>query len=285
MTHPTEPDLLADDAATPTSPPVPEEARFAPPVSSGAPDPYLEMIAQAAREKDVGVVERLIAAKERLEAHQASLAFADAFIALQADLPSIDRDGRVVIYSKKDRTEDGVKEGATPIQKTPYATINSILAALRAPLAKHGFSLRFEHDTTPDNRLITTAILRHRLGHSESASTPPLQHDATGSKNSAQAVGSALTYGRRYALMAVLPIVSHAPEDADDDGVAAGRVLIDADQLAYIEQLLRDTGIDIARFLEKVRAQSLPGLTVKQYQSGLDHIREYQRRKAQKAAQ
>ena len=281
---------LGGDVVTPTSPPVPEESHGVPTTIPAAPgpDPILAMIERAARDASVDIekFERLMTMKERLEAQRASVAFAEAFANLQPELPAIDRRGRIVVFSKADREKaGGVPEGATPIQKTPYATLDDILEALRAPLARHGFSLRFEHDVTADGRIITKAVLRHRAGHEQSAATPPLKHDTTGSKNDVQAVGSALTYGRRYALMAVLPIVSHAPQDADDDGKGAGSPIIDADQLAYIEQQLRDTGSDVAKFLGTLGADpelGVAGMTVKQYQRGLELIAKKKRKLSEK---
>jgi hypothetical protein len=156
---------------------------------------------------------------------------------------------------------------------------------LRGPLGKHGFSLRFEYETQPvgdSYRIVTTAILRHRLGHEEKASTPPLQHDSTGSKNAAQAVGSSTTYGRRYALMAVLPIVSHAPQDADDDGKGAGSALIDADQLAMVQELLKETESNLDAFFNTLGATGFTDMTVKQWKRGVTLLNEKKRRAAKK---
>jgi ERF superfamily len=246
-----------------------------------APDPVLAMIERAARDPavDLAKLEGLMALRERNEAQRASVAFADALVELGADMPAIDRTGKIVVYSKIDREKPGgVPAGATPIQSTLYATFDDILEALRPVLYKHGFSLRFEHEATANGLLATAAILRHRLGHEERATTPPLKHDASGSKNDTQAVGSSLTYGRRYALMALLPIVSHAPEDSDDDGAAAGGATIDPDQIAHIEQQIRDTGSDMAKFLVALGAEAAESLTVKQYQRGLALIAEKKKR-------
>jgi hypothetical protein len=260
-----------------------EIAAPAPPPELAAPfDPILAMIERASRDPTVDIekFERLMAMKERLEADRASIAFAEAFAELGPDLPVIDRRGRIVVYSKADREKaGGVPADAEPIQKTPYAMLDDILEALRGPLHKHGFTpVRFEHQTTDDNRLITTAILRHRTGHEERATTPPLKHDSTGSKNDVQAIGSALTYGRRYALMAVLPIVSHAPQDADDDGRAAGSAPIDIDQVAYLEQQLRDTESDTAKFLATIGAPTIAEITAKQYKRAVALIADKKRR-------
>jgi ERF superfamily protein len=268
-------------APSPADQPQAPEGRPQELAPSGAPDAILAMIERAARDTavDVDKFERLMALRERVETQRASIAFAEAFAELQPDLPVIDRRGNIVVFSKTDREKaGGVPADARPIQKTPYATLDDILEALRKPLAEHGFSVRFEYQTTSDNRLATTAILRHRLGHEERATTPPLQHDTTGSKNNVQAAGSALTYGRRYALMAVLPIVSHAPQDADDDGKAAGDAVIGLEEILLLEQQLRDTDSDQAKFLEKLGAESLAAMTVSQFKRGKALLAEKKRR-------
>lgn len=283
---------LADapaDSKPPLSAPLVPEGEPSPPVAipSGAPDPYLAMIERAARDPavDLAKLQGLMAMKKEVEADRASIAFADAFTELQPDLPVIDRTGTIVVYSKTDREKPGgVPEGARPIQQTPYATLDNILEAIRKPLHDHGFSLRFEHDTAADGRLITTAILRHREGHSERATAPPLQHDSSGSKNNVQAVGSSLTYGRRYALMAVLPIVSHAPQDADDDGKGAGSALIDGDQLVQVQELLKDTQTDLEMFFDKCGCEGFSDMTVKQWKWGVARLKDKKRIEAQKAA-
>ena len=289
MTRPPKTALVANGVTPPTPQPAPENAALKPPLS-GAPDPILAMIERAARDPavDLAKLQGLMAMKKDIEAERASIAFAEAFVELQPTLPVIDRKGRISIFSKADRDKPGgVPEGAQPIQKTPYATLDDILEALRAPLAQYGFSIRFEHSTTSDNRLITTAVLRHRQGHEEKATTPPLQHDTTGSKNNVQAVGSSLTYGRRYALMAVLPIVSHAPQDGDDDGRAAGSAPADIDAIAQVQQLLTETGSDLAKFLEWVGAAEVAALTAAQAKRGAAFLEEKKRRAkatAEKAA-
>jgi hypothetical protein len=288
MTQPDIADATADSKPPMSAPLAPaEEAAPQSPPSAGAPDPILAMIERASRDPavDIEKFERLMAMKERVEAQRASIIFAEAFAELQPDLPVIDRSGTIVVYSKTDREKHGgVPAGAQPIQQTPYATLDDIIEALRKPLHAHGFSLRFEYETIADGKLATTAFLRHRGGHEISAKSPPLQHDSTGSKNNVQAVGSSLTYGRRYALMAVVPIVSHAPQDADDDGKAAGAALIDADQLVKVQELLEETKSDVAVFFDTLGASGFSDMTVAQWKRGVALLNEKKRRTAKKAA-
>jgi hypothetical protein len=249
-------------------------------------DPFLAMIERAARDPAISVekLERLFDLSERARAVRAKQAFAEAFAALQIELPTIDRKNRIVVYSKEARERKGgpVEGVDVPQQSTPYATLETIIAAIRAPLSKHGFGIRFEHATA--NGLIeTTAILTHREGHAERANVPPLQHDSSGSKNNVQAVGSSLTYGRRYALLALLAIVSHAPQDADDDGKAAGEASphagITDEQVAELRALIVQASVPekIERYtgvmLKRYKVARMEDLTPAQFDGACKVIR------------
>ena len=253
------------------------------------------LIERAARDPSVDIekFKALFALRREAEAERARLQFVEAFAALQSELPIIDQKGRIVVYSKQDRDKPG---GPTPedrpIQATPYTKFDDILEAIRGPLSAHGFGIRFE-TTSAEGRLVVTCFLEHKGGHWKKADSFPLKHDTTGSKNDTQAAGSAMSYGMRYALRQVVPIVSHAPEDKDDDGRAAGggTTAIDADQAAYVEQLVRDTGSDRALFLKAMDAPALAdpaeddafraaiaALNVEQYKRAVALLNEKKRR-------
>lgn len=93
-----------------------------------------------------------------------------------------------------------------------YAPLERIVDDARAVLSKHGLAFAQEATSHELGIGITTHIL-HESG--ESLSFGPLVLPPT--KNDAQAAGSAITYGRRYALCAVLGIAA----DEDDDGQKA----------------------------------------------------------------
>jgi len=187
-------------------------------------DPWLAMIERAARDTtiDPDKIIKLYELSERAQASKAKAAFAADFALLQAKLPRIDRRGRIVVYSKADREKQGgVPAGAVPQQETSYARLEDIVDAIAGPLSEHGFSISHRIERTPEGLINVTGILTHRDGHAEQTSFP-LPHDSTGSKNSVQAIGSSITYGRRYTILSLLNIVSHAPMDADDDAKRAG---------------------------------------------------------------
>ena len=98
-----------------------------------------------------------------------------------------------------------------PAFKSRYATLASIMDAVRGPLARHGLAITHTLGSQPGGVVVGTAILygAERLG---TEILMPLPGNAT-----PQAVGSAITYGRRYGVSALLAVVA----DDDDDGEAA----------------------------------------------------------------
>jgi hypothetical protein len=96
-----------------------------------------------------------------------------------------------------------------PHFKNRYATLGSILNAIRVPLAKHGIAP--VQTVSMENGMVTvTTALIHSSGQLvEDTAMFPLPNNAT-----VQQMGSAITYLRRYALAAIVGIVG----DEDDDG-------------------------------------------------------------------
>lgn len=236
-------------------------------------DPWMAMIERAARDPsiDADKMIKLYELSERAAASRAKAAYAADFALMQAKLPRIDRGGKIVVFSKADRDKaGGVRDGDRPQQETPYARLEDIVAAIAPALSEHGFSISHRVERTPENMIAVTGILMHRDGHSEQTSFP-LPHDSTGSKNNVQAIGSSITYGRRYTILSLLNIVSHAPMDADDDAKRAGDgETIGDDDIAHIEQQIRDTESDKTAFLKAIRAGSVEAMTVPQYKRALE---------------
>lgn len=122
----------------------------------------------------------------------------------------------------KAQTEMGnpVKDSTNPHLRNKYASLASVLDACRLPLANNGIVVYQAASMAPDmpQHVIVTSMLVHgESGESISDSLPiPL------AKNDAQGIGSAITYGRRYMLLAQLGL---APDDEDDDdgNKASGR--------------------------------------------------------------
>lgn len=106
-----------------------------------------------------------------------------------------------------------IKDSANPFFKSKYADLGSVWDACRDALQSNGLSVvQFPGFTEAGAALLTT-ILLHESGEwiSGTAGAPLNKADA-------QSMGSAITYLRRYALAAVVGVVTE-----DDDGNAASQ--------------------------------------------------------------
>jgi hypothetical protein len=161
-------------------------------------------------------IERFIALKERMDKEAARKAFASALAECQSEIPAIEERGQIK-YGKKNA--DGEDTGPT------YALWEDINETIRPILQRHGFALSFRTGQTPEGKISVTGILSHREGHYEDT-TMVLMHDSSGAKNAVQAMGSSISYGKRYTAAALLNITSRGE---DDDGVAGGRLMAKAE--------------------------------------------------------
>jgi hypothetical protein len=106
------------------------------------------------------------------------------------------------------------KDKTNPAFKSRYADLASVWDACREPLTSNGLAV-VQLVTAADKASVTVETrLLHESGESvSSVLTMPVE------KPTAQGVGSAITYARRYALSALVGV---APDDDDDGNAASG---------------------------------------------------------------
>jgi hypothetical protein len=99
-----------------------------------------------------------------------------------------------------------------PFFKAKYASLAHILETVRPILNKNGLFIMQDALMAEEKHLNVRTTLMHESGEwIESTVTIPI---ANGSRYDAQSAGAAISYGRRYALSAILNISS----EEDDDG-------------------------------------------------------------------
>lgn len=98
------------------------------------------------------------------------------------------------------------KDQLNPFFKSKYADLASTWEACRVPLTKNGLSVAQTTDVTEKGLIVITTLM-HSSGQFISGIIPILTKD-----NGPQAMGSALSYSRRYALAAIVGV---SPEDDD----------------------------------------------------------------------
>lgn len=183
------------------------------------PTPAMILHEAVQRGADVGVIERLVALQERMERNDAEKAFYEAKARIHAKIPRIHESGAIVIRNEV---------------QSRYAKYEDIDAVLRPLLDEEGFSLDFDAKWDGD-RLAMTGTLAHRKGHRETKSLP-MPIDISGSKNKTQAIGSTVSYGRRYLVTMLLNLVT---ENQDDDGNGGGNQFITQSQADEITGMLK----------------------------------------------
>jgi hypothetical protein len=131
------------------------------------------------------------------------------------------------------------RESKNPFLGTRYADLSACWEALREPLARHNLAVVQTTEPGADGHLLIVTELLHTSGQWIRGHLPikPTKQDP-------QSLGSAITYGRRYALAAICGLVQE-----DDD--AEGAMSRQSSQSQPPRQQPRDQG-------QKTQAQSRP---------------------------
>lgn len=144
-----------------------------------------------------------------------------------------------------------VKDAKNSFFKSSYADLNSVWDACRALLTANGLAV-IQTTAPVEHGVVVETVLAHTSGEWISGELLlPL------AKSDPQGVGSAITYGRRYGLAAIVGIVG----DEDDDGNAASRknsngreaeVMAHPGQITAIENLCKGKAIGFKDFILSV---------------------------------
>ena len=211
----------------------------------------VSVIERAAYSKDVDVekMERLLAMQERILARDAVMQFNTAMAEMQSELPEVSERGQIKVNGQV---------------RSTYATFEDINDAVKPILQRHGFAMTFRTEVK-DNQITVTGVLMHRAGHREETSLP-LPSDTSGSKNTVQAIGSSVSYGKRYVMSALLNITTRGE---DDDGRAAGTQYINGDQAADLTALLEEVAADKGSFCRYFKIESIEKLPIQAYKQAI----------------
>lgn len=203
-------------------------------------DAFVQMIERIAVNPDVDVakLEKLLDMQERILRHSAEAAFNAAFSAMQAELPEVAERGKT--------------------DKTTYATLEDIILKVRPVLARHGFALSHETEWPDDKHVKVVGILTHREGHAR-RSVFLSGADATGSKNAIQALGSAMSYGRRYTTCDLLNIATRKQDD-DASTAEAHKEPAEPEGLAALMEALQGAAVAGTPALMKAFNAATPDL-------------------------
>jgi ERF superfamily len=230
-----------------------------------APISILNIIAQAATDPAVDVVKMtaLLDMQERVMVKQAEAEFNASLMRIPPIY--VKKNGVIDLTSKDDRAA-----GRANVRSVPFARWEDISKVIQPMLEAEGFRLLFNAEPRQGDGggLIVTGTLLHRSGHSHSARMP-LALDSGPGRNNLQAMGSTLSYGKRYCTEMLLNIVR---EDEDDDGRDGGKKYIELEQAERIEALITETKTDRTRFMQYFNIASITEMQAKQFEPAINML-------------
>lgn len=186
-------------------------------------DPQALISAAIQKSAPIETLERLVALAKEVKTWTAKEAYHQAISDFQRDCPTIKKTATASIP-----TQAGTLEFS-------YAPLDEICAAITPVLSKYGLSYSWRQaKATQPNAVAVTCRISHSLGHSEESEATEIPYRSGGNLNPGMAVGSALSYAKRYALCGMLGI---APQGEDDD---AGPRTTGGPESEYVSGLVAD---------------------------------------------
>ena len=223
---------------------------------------------------DIEKMERLMAMAERMAERQAKADYNAALAEMQPNLPIVERRGMISVPAKDNKTG----------HDTPYALWEDVNEAIRPMLAEHGFALSFRVGKDSD-RVVVTGVLSHRGGHSEET-TLSLPMDTTGSKNNVQAIGSSVSYGKRYTAGALLNLTSRGEDDDGKQGggeaIEDGEAKITGEQESTLIDAIEDCKIGRPKFCTHYKIDMVAQLPARLFDEAIKACADYKAKREKK---
>ncbi len=210
----------------------------------------LEVIAKAVADPriDVAKMERLLALHEKIMADQRKTAFVAALSRLQAKVPQIEKDGRIIVKGQ---------------ERSRYARLETIDEVIRPLTTEEGFAFSFDTQSQDGKLFVISARLSHKDGHSETKSLV-LPIDKSDYRSDVQSIGSTVSYGRRQLIKLHLNIIERSE---DTDGTSLDP--ISAEQVKELNTMIVDSKADRARFLLYMNVKTLEEILLRDYQKAI----------------
>ena len=159
---------------------------------------------------------------------------------------------------------------------TKYEDIDPII---RPIYAAEGFSVSFNTQQIDDGKVKYMATISHKDGHSRT-SEMVLPSDTSGAKNAIQAIGSTISYAKRYLVCMSFNIVTTGE---DDDGKSSSGT-ISIEEAASLDLRLRSLGEwAIPNFLKWAKVEQLTQIKSSNYKAALNAITATEQEQAKKA--
>ena len=155
--------------------------------------------------KQNGIAKTILESKAKNEAKEKSFDQAHDRRSDEWKSPEIDKLAEALAKAQAEM-EGAKKESVNPFFKSNYADLHAVIKSSFPYLSKHGLSVTQGNEMIMGAVCVTTTLMHSSGQWIRSKVKLPL------AKKDAQGVGSAITYGRRYGLSAIVGIAQY-----DDD--------------------------------------------------------------------
>lgn len=201
---------------------------------------------------DLDKLEKLLAIQQKWEADEARKAYNRAMTAFKANAPKIIKDKSVSFGQGKAAYK--------------HASLFQVAEKIATEMSKHGLSASWR--VAQNGTIAVTTRVAHIMGHFEET-TLSAPSDNSGSKNPIQAIGSTISYLERYGLLAICGLAS---ADMDDDGNSVVAEFISKDELNTLLDHIADKEVNLPKFLEYMKLESLEQMPKAKYQQALSAV-------------
>lgn len=213
----------------------------------------LQLIERVAKDNtiDIDKLQKLLDMRSQIEARAEEKSFDAAMAHAQSEMHG-------VVADKENKHTN-----------SKYASYFALDKAIRSTYTKHGLYPTFNQgDIVGEGVIRITCRVAHVGGHSRDYRID-MPADGLSSKNAmvmtkTHAIGSAITYGRRYLLQMIFNLAIGGSED-DDDGNAASGGFITPEQSLHLMEMLDETSSDIGKFLKFFGITDVGKLPSKRY--------------------
>lgn len=223
------------------------------------PTPMELMKLAVEQDADVDKLEKLMDLQDRYESGVAKKAFIEAMFRFHENPPTITKNKPV--YGKK--RSDG--------PQYHFADFSDIVKVVRPALRAVDIVATWSSKPLGQGVQEVTCILRHKLGHEESASMSGAP-EAGGSKNAIQGSGSTDSYLRKYTFMSVCGLVAEG-EDNDGRGGDAHDGPITEAMVSQIQKEAEDRNVSLMEFCERLGVADVPSILISEFAGAMKFMK------------